>query len=184
MRAEAERGEVLAHLLGDVLEEGLDELRLAGEARAQLGVLGRDADRAGVEVADAHHDAAGDDERRRREAELLGAEQGGDDDVAAGLDLAVDLHDDPVAQPVEHERLLGLGEAELPRRAGVLEATSAGVAPVPPSLPEMSTTSACALHTPAATVPTPTSETSLTWMRACGLAFLRSWMSWARSSIE
>ena len=57
-RAEAERGQVLAHLLGDVLEEGDDELGLAGEPLAQLGVLGGDADRAGVEVADAHHDAA------------------------------------------------------------------------------------------------------------------------------
>ena len=62
-----------------------------------------------------------DDERRGREAELLGAEQRADDDVAAGLHLAVDLHDDAVAHAVEHERLLGLGEAELPRRAGVLE---------------------------------------------------------------
>ena len=59
-----------------------------------------------------------------------------------------------------------------------------GEAPVPPSCPEISTTSACALATPAATVPTPSSLTSLTWMRACSLAFLRSWMSWARSSIE
>ena len=30
--AEAEGGEVLANLLGDVLEEGLDEFGLAGEA--------------------------------------------------------------------------------------------------------------------------------------------------------
>ena len=74
-RAEAELGEVLAHLLGEELEEVHDELRLAAEARAQLGVLRRDADRAGVEVADAHHDAARDDQRRGREAELLGAEQ-------------------------------------------------------------------------------------------------------------
>ena len=43
------------------------------------------------------------------------------DDVAAGLELAVGLHDDPVAQAVEQQRLLGLGEAELPRTAGVLE---------------------------------------------------------------
>ncbi len=48
---------------------------------------------------------------------------------------------------------------------------------MPPSWPETSTTSACALETPAATVPTPTSETSFTWMRAAGLAFLRSWIS-------
>ena len=72
-------------------------------------------------MADAHHDAAGDDERGGGEAELLGAEQRGDDDVAAGLELAVGLHDDAVAQAVEQQGLLGLGEAELPGAAGVLE---------------------------------------------------------------
>ena len=36
-----------------------------------------------------------------------------------------------------------------------------GVAPVPPSWPEMSTTSACAFDTPAATVPTPFSRHQL-----------------------
>ena len=120
-RAEAEGGEVLAHLLGDVLEEVDDELRLAGEPLAQLGVLRGHTDRAGVEMADAHHHAAADDERRRRESELLGAEQRRDDDVAAGLQLAVDLHDDAIAQPVDEQRLLRLGEAELPRRARVLD---------------------------------------------------------------
>src|SRR5690625_229677 len=49
-----------------------------------------------------------------------------------------------------------------------------GDAPVPPSCPETSTTSACALETPAATVPMPCSATSLTWMRASGFAHLRS----------
>ena len=88
---------------------------------AQLRILRRDADRAGVQVADAHHDAARHDERRGREAELLGAEQRRDDDVAAGLHLAVDLHDDAVAQVVEHQHLLRLGEPELPRHAAVLD---------------------------------------------------------------
>ena len=59
-----------------------------------------------------------------------------------------------------------------------------GDAPVPPSWPLIRTRSACALATPAAIVPTPTSATSLTLMRARGLAFLRSWISCARSSIE
>ena len=111
----------LAHLLGDELHEVDDELRLAAEPGAQLRVLRGDADRARVEVADAHHDAAADHQRRRGEAELLGAEQRGDDHVAAGLHLPVGLHDDAVAQPVEQQRLLRLGEAELPRRAGVLQ---------------------------------------------------------------
>ena len=59
-----------------------------------------------------------------------------------------------------------------------------GLAPVPPSWPEMSTTSACALETPEATVPTPKRETSLTCTRAAGFADFASWISWARSSIE
>ncbi len=59
-----------------------------------------------------------------------------------------------------------------------------GLAPVPPSWPEMSTTSDLALATPAATVPTPTSATSFTCTRALGFADLRSWMSWAMSSME
>ena len=59
-----------------------------------------------------------------------------------------------------------------------------GEAPVPPSWPEISTTSLCALATPAATVPTPTWATSLTCTRARGLEFFRSWMSCLMSSIE
>ena len=59
-----------------------------------------------------------------------------------------------------------------------------GEAPVPPSKPEIVTWSARALETPAATVPTPTSETSLTDTSPAGLTFFRSKMSCARSSIE
>ena len=65
----------LAHFLGDEAEEVLDVLRLARELLAQLRILRRDADRTGVEMADAHHHAAQHDQRRRRESELLGAEQ-------------------------------------------------------------------------------------------------------------
>ena len=49
-----------------------------------------------------------------------------------------------------------------------------GEAPVPPSWPEIRMWSAFAFATPAATVPTPTSATSLTEMRAPGLAQRRS----------
>jgi hypothetical protein len=49
-----------------------------------------------------------------------------------------------------------------------------GDAPVPPSCPEIRMWSAFAFATPAATVPTPTSATSLTDTRAPGLAQRRS----------
>ena len=88
------------------------------EALAQLGVLCGNANRAGVEVAGAHHDAAGRDQRGSREAVLVGAEDRGDRDVAAGLQLTVGLNRDPRAQVVEAERLLRLRKPNLPRHAG------------------------------------------------------------------
>ncbi len=67
------------------------------------------------------YDAAGRDQRRGGEAELVGAEQRADDHIAAGAHAAIDLDGDAAAQAVEHERLLGLGKADLPRRAGMLD---------------------------------------------------------------
>ena len=119
--AEAERGHDAAQLLGDEEHVVHDVLGRAREARAQHRVLRRDADGTRVEVALAHHDAAARDERRGREAELLGAEERRERDVAARLELAVDLEGDARAQVVEEQDLLRLGEAELPRRAGVLD---------------------------------------------------------------
>ena len=52
-----------------------------------------------------------------------------------------------------------------------------GEAPVPPSNPEIKITSAFALATPAAIVPTPTSETNFTFILASRFAFFRSNMS-------
>ncbi len=49
-----------------------------------------------------------------------------------------------------------------------------GDAPVPPSKPEISTTSAFALATPAAMVPTPAFDTNFTLIRAARLAFFKS----------
>ena len=68
-----------------------------------------------------HHDAAAHDERRRRKAKLLRTEQRCDDDVATGLELAICLNHDPVAQPVDHEGLLSFSQPKFPRGAGVLE---------------------------------------------------------------
>ena len=98
--AVAERGHDLAHLLGDEEEVVDGVLGLALEPGAQHRVLRGHADRAGVEVALAHHDAAERDQRRGGEAELVGAQQRADHHVAARAHAAVDLHGDAAAQPV------------------------------------------------------------------------------------
>ena len=119
--AEPQLGQQLPHLGGDVFEEVHHELGPAGELGPQLGVLGGHPHRAGVEVAHPHHHAAHDHQRGGGEAELLGPQQGGHHHVPAGLELAVDLDGDPVPQVVEHQRLLGLGQPQLPGHPGVLD---------------------------------------------------------------
>ena len=165
-------GEERADLLGDHEQVVDDLLGLAVEAPPQLGVLARDPDRAGVQVADPHHDAAGHDQRGGREAVLVGAEERRDQDVAPGPHLAVDLQDHARAQVVREQRLLGLGPISQGTPADWME--DWGEAPVPPSWPAITTWSAPALTTPAATVPTPTSDASFTETLALGFEVRRS----------
>ncbi len=182
--AEAELGHQLAHFLGDEAHEVDDVLRLAGELGPQPRVLRGHADRAGVQVADAHHDAAQRHQRRRGEAELLRAQQGADDHVAAGLELAVHLDDDAAAQVVEQQRLVRLGQAQFPRHAGVLDAgqrRGAGAAVVAADEHHVGVGLGDARRDGA--------DADLGHQldadaRVRGCAFFRSWISSARSSME
>ena len=106
---------ICADFFGDEEHEVDDMLRLAGEFLAKLGVLRGDADRAGIEMADAHHDAAGGDQRAGAETEFFRAQQRGDRDIAAGFDLPVGLQNDAAAQIVQHQSLLRFGDAHFPR---------------------------------------------------------------------
>ena len=72
-------------------------------------------------MALAHHDAADGDQRRGGEAEFVGAKKRADHHVAAGADAAVDLHGDAPAQAIGDQCLVGLGQPDLPRRAGMLD---------------------------------------------------------------
>ena len=91
----------LQGVLGHELEEVDHELRLPGELRAQLGVLRRHSDRAGVKMAYPHHDAATDHQRSGREAELLCPEQRTHDHVTTRLQLTVDLHHDQISEAIQ-----------------------------------------------------------------------------------
>ena len=73
-------------------------------------------------MALAGHVAADRDQRRAVPKPNSSApEQRRDDDVAAGLEAAVGAQPDAAAQAVEDQHLLRLGQAELPRAAGVLD---------------------------------------------------------------
>ncbi len=110
-----------AHVLGDKEEEVDHMLRHALEALAQHGILRRDADRAGVQMALAHHDASGRDQRRGGEAELVGTQQRADDDIAACAETAIHLQRHAATEAVQHQGLVGFRKADLPRAARMLD---------------------------------------------------------------
>ena len=161
-------------VFGDEAHQPDQVLGFAGELFSQRRVLGGDTHRAGVQVADPHHDAPQRHQGDGAEAELLGAQQAGHGHVMSGFARpAVALQHHPVTQTVLYQGLLGFAQSQLPGQAAVADGCEPR-APAPPTSPLIRMTSAPALATPAATVPTPTSETNLTLMRALGLAHLRS----------
>ena len=120
--AHAHGGHDLAAFLCDELEVVHDHL---GQADEELGaqhvVLGGNTRGAVVQMADAQVLAAQCHHRRGAEAETFGADERGLDDIEAGLQAAVRLQPHAMPQLIGAQGLMRLGQAELPRRAGVLD---------------------------------------------------------------
>ena len=57
----------------------------------------------------------GCDQGRGGEADLVRAKERADKHVTASADAAIDLNGDAPAKPVQHQRLLRFGKADLPR---------------------------------------------------------------------
>ena len=91
----------------------------AGEFLPQYRILGRHADRAGIEMTLAHHDAAERNQRRGGKTEFIRTQQRANGDIAPGAQSAIHLHGNPTTQPVQHQSLLRFGKADLPRRSGM-----------------------------------------------------------------
>lgn len=89
--AEAQLRQIFPDFLGDEHEEVLHELGLPGEPLPEQRILGGHTNRARVQVAHPHHDAAGHYLRRGRESELFCPEQRSDHHIATRLELTVHL---------------------------------------------------------------------------------------------
>ena len=97
-------------------------MRVSGEILAQFRVLGRYPHGAGIQVTDSHHDATQGHQWPGSESEFLRTEQGGYDHIPTGLELPICFNNDPVTQVVEHQGLVGFGQAKFPGQAGVFDA--------------------------------------------------------------
>src|SRR5690554_7019864 len=131
----------------------------------------------------AHHYATEHHQSGGGETVLFGTHQRHFYHIQTGFQLTVGLYFNTAPQVVQHQCLLHLGKASSTGRPACLMLLR-GLAPVPPSVPLITIKSAWALATPAATVPTPLSDTSFTLMRAEGLVHFKSKISCAKSSIE
>ena len=106
---------------GDEEEVVHHVLRLTGKFTTQLRILGRNTDRASIEMTLTHHDATLNHQRRGRKTELVSTQQRTDQHIATGLQLTIHLQSDTSAQLIEHQRLLCLGQTQFPRRTRVLD---------------------------------------------------------------
>ena len=102
--------EIVHHVLG-----------LALKLLAQHRILRGHANRTGVQVAFAHHDAALDHQRCSRKTKLIGTQQCANHNIAACLHLAISLHADAATQTIDDQGLLGFRQTKLPRRASMLD---------------------------------------------------------------
>ncbi len=124
--AEAKPGHQFSHLLGDEAHKVNHVVWIARELCPELWILGGDAHRAGVQVADPHHGAAQDYQRRGGEAIFLRAQQGGDHHISTRFELAIRLHHDSAAQVIHNQSLMRFGQAQFPGQTGVLDAALRG----------------------------------------------------------
>ena len=115
-----------ADFFGDVVHEVHHGVGATHEFLAQLGVLGRDSNGAGVFVAHAHHEATEGYQRGGGKTEFLGTEEAGDRDIAPGLELPVGFNNNAGAKVVEQEGLVGFSESEFPGSTGVLNGRTRG----------------------------------------------------------
>ena len=119
--ADAEFGHDFAHFLGDEVHEVDHMLRITSELGTQFGILCCDADRTGVHLADAHHDAADRDQRGGGKAKFFRSQKSSNDDIATSFKLTVGFDGDAAAQIIQQERLVGFGDTEFPRQACIFD---------------------------------------------------------------
>ena len=115
---DAHFGEILPYVLSQEGEVVDQVFAPSQEALAQFGVLCRYTHRTGVLVAFTHHHAAEHDEGCRTETVFLSSKESHEHDVAASLQLSVNLHSYVTSQSVLYERLLCLRQTDLGRDTG------------------------------------------------------------------
>ena len=93
---------------------------------SKFWILGRDTNRASVEVTLSHHYASERNKRSSSKAPLFRAKQTSNSNIPTSTDLTISLHNNTTTQIIEDECLVSLSKTKLPRETGVLDTSPAG----------------------------------------------------------
>mmetsp|Transcript_17676 Transcript_17676/g.41550 ORF Transcript_17676/g.41550 Transcript_17676/m.41550 type:complete len:260 (+) Transcript_17676:2909-3688(+) len=124
--SEAHLGHQHTHLLSHKHEVVDNVLRQTLKLLPQNWILRCNADRTGVEVALAHHDAAHGNERCSGKAKPLCAKKCCNHHITARPELAISLQGHTAPQAIENQGLMCFGQTNLPWSPGMLDARPLG----------------------------------------------------------
>ena len=93
---------------------------LPDEFLSKMGILGGNPDRAGIQVAFAHHDAADRHQRCSGKSEFFRTKHSCDHHISSGFKLAVGLQPDPPPEAVEQQGLVCFRKSQFPRDSCML----------------------------------------------------------------
>ena len=119
--AESHRCQILANFFSNEFKEVGNEFWLATKACTQFRVLCCNTYWACIEMTYTHHDATTHHKRRCCKAKLFSTKQCSNYYVAASFHLSVCLHNNAVAQTIEHQGLLCFSKTKFPRGTCMLE---------------------------------------------------------------
>ena len=112
---------IFPQFLRDKFHKVFHVLRFAPETLPQFRILGCNAHRTGVQIADTHHDAPHGHKRRRSKTELLRPEDRRDGHIPAAHQLPVGLDPHLAPQPVLDQCLVRLRKPQLPGQPRIVD---------------------------------------------------------------
>ena len=115
---------MLSQILRDKAHEIHYVFRFARKALAKFRILSRHTCRAGIQIADTHHDTAHGHKGSCRKSKLLRAKHCCDRHVTTTHQLTIRLHTHLFPQTIHDQCLVCLGQSELPRKTRIVDGAS------------------------------------------------------------
>ena len=115
---------IFPHFLSNKFHKVDDVLRFTAEILSQLRILGCYTYRAGIQIADTHHDTAHGDQRSCGKTKFLSTQHGSHHHITTAHQFTVCLDTYFVSQIVADQSLMGLCQTDFPGKSCIMDRTS------------------------------------------------------------